>query len=396
MAPKKFSIAALVAAATISFIISGIGGALLSEWLARPKPLVTVSALGFTGADKQVATSDALRNITNDSKWFKEYRKFESFEKLAKDYKKTEELKLNLERALTLIDDWLKSNEHICQGENQLTLKELDAVPFMQEEIICSSLFGMALRGEFENVPVQISVLKNCNLVTELAKDKFRYILYMREKNIVFPFDAAKTKTEVGFMENLAYSFAAGNGKNIVYYMQKASEASNREIRLLTGLLGELEKSMNPATALSVRAEVFNSGRKPLVVKPYALLRVVNDDVERRDYLLRLTTLLSAESVNFSNKYQEDGGDVVVEGFLPTLEDRSYVLVPPNDSIRLQLASDEALGEAGSKLRAIYNANVLRAKLILVTDAGEQIASDPTIFGASANADVQRELLGAE
>lgn len=402
MADKKFSVTTVVATALISFIISGIGGAMLSEWLARPKPLLTISAIGFSGTEHQIAISDSLQRATKESAWFPNYRKYESFDTLSEDYKKAERIKHRLERGLLLVEDWLESNETALQNDKPLTLKELDSTPYMQDGIVGSSLVGMARRGELSAAPIDIDVVKQGTPVTELVKLSDRYLLYMGYKNVAFPFGSADTQTEKEQIERLAYSFAFGNGKNIVYYMKRMAEASNRDIRQMVSLMEIFEGSMLPATSLSVRAEIFNSGRTPLVVKPYALVRVLNDDIEQKDHLLRLTPLAPAEDSSRSRGILDQiaglqgannsGSDVIVEGFLPAIEDRSYVLVPPNDSISLQLTSDVALGESGERLRAIYDANVLRAKLILVTDAGDQIQSGAMIFGASANTDVQREL----
>jgi len=406
MSNKTFSLSAVVATALITFVVSGIGGAILSEWLARAQPLLTISAIGFSGTEKQVAVSDLLRTATKKSSWTPRRRKFESFATLEKDYKNAERIKLRLESGIALVEEWLKSNAVELEIENNpLTLKQLDSTPYMQDEIVGSALVGMARRGELSAAPVDLASLEKGIPVTELTKANGRYLLYMGNKNVAFPFENADTQTEVKQIEHLAQSFAYGSSKNIVYFMKRMAEASNREIRQLINLLEIFKSSMLPVTSLSVRSEIFNSGRKPLVVKPYALLRVLNEDIEQTDYLLRLsprvTSQISPQLEIFSEIVRRQtnsssGRDVVVEGFLPTVEDRSYVLVPPSGSVSLQLTSDAALGASGSRLRAIFDANVLRVKLILATDNGDQIHSGTMIFGASANTNVQNELTRIE
>lgn len=402
MAAKRFSFFTLVATALVSFIVTGIGGAMLAEWLDRPKPLLTISALGFAGTEEPVAIPDELRIATKESPWLKNYRKFESFEILLEDYKKAKHLKFRLERGQSLIKDWLKSNEPVFKNGRRLTLEELDSTPYMQDEIIGSSLIGMARRGEVASVPVGLDSLKSAEPVTELAELSDKYLLYMKDKNVGFPFGDARTSTEKRQIEQLAYSFSSGHGNNIIYYMKRVDDASNSEIRQLVSLLELLEESMHPFTTLSVRAEIFNSGRKPLIVKPYAHLWVTNDDIEQKVHLLKLSSLGFAEAEPESvgilealTKMQLRGGsgsDIVVQGFFPSIEDRNYVLVRPGDSISLRLASNAPLGSSGRRLRTIFDASVLRAKLVVATDAGHQIHSPAMIFGATANADVEREL----
>jgi hypothetical protein len=155
---------------------------------------------------------------------------------------------------------------------------------------------------------------------------------------------------------------------------------------------------MLPATNLEITAEVFNNGKKPFVIKPLGRLEVLNDDVEQRVYLVKLGTRDDLGSLTSWNVKEpsEEGLDVVVEPFLPEIEGSSYVLVPPGGSISISATSVEELGEAGKRLRSIFDASVLRCRLTLVDSTGRMITSDELIFGTSADSDLERELLSED
>src|SRR5713226_9795900 len=63
MPPKTFSIEEVTITALVSFVLSGIGGALLNEYLSRAKPSVAITAVSFEGENEQIATSEALREL---------------------------------------------------------------------------------------------------------------------------------------------------------------------------------------------------------------------------------------------------------------------------------------------------------------------------------------------
>lgn len=399
MTDRTFSLGAVVAAASVSFVISGLGGAVLSEWLARPKPLVTISAVGFAGSEAQVQISDALIKVTDDSAWTRNYRKFESFSSIEEDYATTDRIKKRLERGLALVDGWLAANSALFEtGLSRLTIEQVDASPYMSDDIVGSALIGMARRGELQGAPLPMSEVIGVDPVTEIVNDGSKWLLYFRNHNIAFPFKEAQTETEKSAIKLLAHSFAYGAGANIVHYLKRFQAETNRELRELILLKEQMAKAMLPLTKLSVTSSVFNSGRSPLVIKPYALLRVLNDDVEPKEHVVKVEMAAASDRqptlLDLVNKRDGAGGDdVVVDSFLPKTLGSGYVLVPPNGKVDVKLTSVEPLGSAGERLRAIYDSNVLRCQVTMLRVDGVELTSDALLFGSSVDADLRVELL---
>jgi len=396
MSDRKFSPAVVAATAGITFLISGFGGAALSEWLARPIPLVTVSSVGFSGSETHVDTDANLITITKESPWIRSYRKFESFSSMENDHLEVSKLKKRLEIGIAIVNDWIKSNsDNMSIPDRILTIEELNNSPYMADVIVGSTLIGMARRGELNGAPNAIGEVTKHPPVTEITSDGSKWILYFYNRNVVFPFGQAITETEKSAIKLLAFSFAHGNGSNIVYYLKRFQAGANENFRNLIEITEELEKAMLPSTKLSITASIFNSGRKPLVLKPYALLTVLNEEIDSRNHIVKAELATTSDALRWVTEEKEDAGseDVLATSFLPPTSGGSYILVAPNSKADVKLTSIEKLGAAGAQLRSIYNSNVLRCQVTMHDISGTKLVSEALLFGPSMDKDLKKELL---
>src|SRR5262245_46430862 len=190
MGEKKFSVGTVVITAIVTFLVSGLGGSAVSEWLSRPKPLQTMSGVGFVGTDRQFQVSEALIEAVGASVWIARYHKYESFERLNADHEKAERVKIQLERGIGLVEDWLRENERTF---NPQTIQDLSKTPYMVADVVGGSLIGMARRGEIERAPETLNDLERRTPITELAKLETGYLLYMGTYAVAFPLEGART-----------------------------------------------------------------------------------------------------------------------------------------------------------------------------------------------------------
>jgi hypothetical protein len=235
MSEKKFSVATVFFTAAISFLVSGVGGAAIAEWLSRPKPLVTISSVGFSGSKHQVPINDSFIKSTSNSDWIRNYQKFEPFDAIASDYEHADRIKRALENGLTLVNEWLQMNEkQFASRTARLSLEQIVNTPYMLDGgAISGSLIGMARRGELGEVPVELAEFSNDPSITEIADNGEGWIVYLQRKNVMFPYAIIQTATEQSAIKQLAYSFAYGIGPNLIHFMKRFRESANEDIREL-------------------------------------------------------------------------------------------------------------------------------------------------------------------
>lgn len=402
MPPANFSLRAVVTTALISFVVSGVGGAAVSDWYARAKPSVAIGLVGFSGSREMVPASDRLVSLTKSSGWIRTYRKFESFDSMTSDFENADRVRKRLERGLVAVEDWLAGHEARFDTDNAiLTTDEVSDVPFVIDNIFPSTLIGMARRGELDSVPRPVSDFSAGSRVWDLADTGRAWVLYLGTKNVLFPYEDLETATERAAVKLLAHSFSYGVGKNIVYYMKMFRDDANAEIRKLISVKEELTEVLLPQTRLSVRGTVFNEGGRPVVIKPFAAIQVLNDDIEQKSFVVRVEPPKDAvqspdpdllSTLRAGIRKRKSGEDVATESFLPESDGSTYVLVPPHSGVEIKLTSVDELGETGARLRAIYDANVLRCQLRLLTVDGDAIQSEALLFGSSADANLLAEL----
>ena len=393
---RFFALKTVVLTSLITFMISGMGGAAISTWLDRAKPVVIIDAVGFSGSSEAIAIGDSLRDRVKESSWVPSVKNFEHWRGISERYELAQRIRKRLEVGIELSEAWLKQNEASFNKPNsKLTFDELSEYPYMIDEIIGSTLVGLARRGEISNVPVSPIDMASLTDSTQLQRNNDGWLLYMKTQNVAVPDDDAKTEVEQRHIETLAKSLSKGVGPNLVYYIRRFLENANREARHLLQLEQALQSALYPQTRLSAKITVFNSGKSPIVLKPFSLLTVLNEDVHNGQYVMAGVSNSKGGGVALTEILNEpESRDVEVLPFLPSTEERQYILVPPQGQTTIRLESLVSLAGNGERLRQIYDLNVLRCKITFSTLTGRLVESRGAVFGKTVSTEMTDELMG--
>ena len=148
---KKFSLSTIVATTLVSFLVSGVGGALLQRYLARAKPVIVVTSAGFEGPADHIEVSDELLGTAQDDSWGGSLSKFEKYAALRSREAKTAEVEARLTKAISTVDKWLKDSE---RGAEQVSTAELLRHPLTNDTVFGSSINGYIKRTELPPPPL--------------------------------------------------------------------------------------------------------------------------------------------------------------------------------------------------------------------------------------------------
>lgn len=107
---QSFSLKEVVVTATIGFLLSGVGGALLSEYLSRAKPSVAITAAAFEGPSQPIETSEALRSAAERAHAFS-LAKYVSYTELTDHESDVSERLARTKEALDLTTSWLAAGK---------------------------------------------------------------------------------------------------------------------------------------------------------------------------------------------------------------------------------------------------------------------------------------------
>ncbi|MDE0025278.1 MAG: hypothetical protein OXP69_12785 [Spirochaetaceae bacterium] len=400
-----FSLRAVVITAGVTFAISAIGSVMVTRWTDRAKPVVTVASVGFSGSDQTIPINEEIRNLAEENPWVDNFKKYEPWTVLSNTVELTHTVQERLTRGISIADDWIKDigSRFASDQAGQMTFDELGDYPYFVDDIIGLSLTGMARRNELSSAPVSVGDIRLLEPITERHHDQTRqiWLFNMGERTVLVPYSDARTQSQRDNLEEIAISFEYGVGQNLLYYMKRFLEDANRDKVGLTTLDTELRNALHPQTRLYANAIVFNSGKTPMILKPYSLLIVLNDNLNKSDFLLvgaqvgestadldRLNEQARAETM--------EGVDVHTEPFLPSTNERQYLFVPPESSVTIRLETVDPLGKHGQELRSIYDLGILECSVIFSSIDGRPVESSAAVFGKKISVSDRKALEAAQ
>ena len=212
------------------------------------------------------------------------------------------------------------------------------------------------------------------------------------------------------YTELLAKTLAYGVRENLVFFIDRFIDASSKDLHSLDRMEQLLLDSLYPETRLRAIVTVFNSGKRPAILKPFGLLNVSDDDLSDGDFVMKVsrTSNWSTEQEQFvsewsefaalfgnllSGQSQDKGTHVRIDPFFPDDERISYLMISPEDKVTIQLSSIDPLLAKAKTLREIYDLNVLTARIALSTLDGRILESKFTVFGRSISDELREELV---
>ena len=179
---EKGGLTAVAVAAAISFIISGIGGALLQKYVSRAKPEITVTAAGFEGTSDFIEIPDDLLQTSADDSWGDTLAKYERFDKMRAREEDAGITEVRLSKLIPLAEAWTKENS---SGEGPLRESEILKHPLFADPLFGSSLNGLIRRRELGEPPV--SKFESMSIVFPLYATKTGPMMHTGKVAVSFP-----------------------------------------------------------------------------------------------------------------------------------------------------------------------------------------------------------------
>jgi hypothetical protein len=401
---QSYSLEAVLTTATITFIFSGVLGALFKDWLDRAKPRMAVTSFGFCGGEEPIQIPPELQTLTDVCGWTHQLHRYEKYEKLITLARRVRRNKERLKLGQSAADKWLSDNrtwEH--EKTIQATVDELHKCPFFADPVIGSTIFGAAKRGEIPRLPVPVEDLEDTESVTELSEAENGWHLYMQKLNVLIPTGDAKGETERNALLAVGISLSRGCKANVFHYLREFRRHAVEDTNQLSDIHDRLEQLLLPASRIAVVTVIANDGAKPITVRPHGKLVFHNKEIAEYSPLLQiqpddsggekkpegLAALLSAASQEDSG---DDGDEVLVDELFPTVGLTSQRFIAPRSSIEVRMVSNETLGDAAERVLSMYRASVLQCSVALIDSSGNQMNSPAVLFGSSASKEDMKAL----
>lgn len=394
---KQFSLSAVLATALISFVVSGIGGALFQRYMARAMPSVTVTAAGFEGAQDFVELPDKLIDLSQEDSWGPSLAKYERYSTLRDREGKSGEIEARLSKTIASVEAWLKDSEN---GADQVSKVELLRHPLLNDETFGSSINGYIRRTELAPPP-QAAVADRAALFPIFQREG-QPELHTGKKGVRFPSRRFQDEKMHDANRLVAESFSRGVRQNIAYYSKTFLENERRSVLRLKELRAALQNVLLDQARPSVSVTLQNSGDTSVALRPYFGLTVLGTDqrtVSDRYVLVAASVDASSEDAKGLLDLLQDKEDSVtskhvkVEPYLPQVGGLTYTTIAPGSSISLRLVATDRLGAKGAQYRTAYESGLLTTRVLATTASGQRIWSDIAVFGANLNKKQQDEVI---
>ena len=395
---------------TATLIIGAVATLAIQTWSDRPKLFVAVEEVGFIGSEDYVEVGTRLRELSEDDPWFGTLERFVKWSALNDRYESILMTKGRLEVAIGAVEEW-RERENRDSTDGQFPSEELANHPYARDAT--SSLFRTVVRAairrrELGIPPVGLSQVSAHDIVAEYTRDSQKWIVYGDTWLVVFSSSGMISEDQLLQGELVVKSLAHGNRENLVYYADRFLEIASKDVRHLRKIEDALVDVLYPQTRLFARVTVFNSGKNPAVLEPYAVLLILNAGFDINGTLMRATPGLPAiqdrlilvmqEYKDILDSITPDESDelsrqVEVVPLLPLKGRVQYVMVPPQGQAVIELVADEPLSDLGKRLREIYGLNLLELKVAFSLLDGGTVSSAKLVFSSSATDSLKIKLL---
>lgn len=391
----------VILAASVSFVISGLGGAALHRFLSRARPILSVTGVGFRG-DAIHLSSEAIEASFQDN-WGPTLNGVVSFEVISKREQFASQMVLELQVVKELVDRWLR--ERMGDSDTTcLSTGELRKCPFFSYSIIGNSIDGMLRQRSFPDLPLGEAELQSDDRRYPLDEDDDELVLHMGNQGIRFPFKKEFSSKEIGQQKLIADSFSKGRSKNIAFILKEFSRDAAEEINKLTRLQHELRSALSQQSRVTLHLAITNLGATPFVVKPYfvgtfafgnaaeKLIMVLSqnrDHVEQRNPGASLISALTGKD----SQPRDTGKMFDVEPYLAKESSSPYMSIPAGTSVDLTVVSLKPMEKLGEKLLKFYDLGALECSVLGETAGGKNIRTPVAMLGKTLSDQQELHLL---
>jgi len=374
MPPKTFSVKEVTITALVSFVLSGIGGALLNEYLSRAKPSVAITAVSFEGANEQIATSEALRELAEHEF---DLAKFVTYKELS-DHESSVSMSLQqMREALDATSAWLSrpENSNPSAVSARMSLSELQKSPFLMVTSIEDVLIAdFNVKNFLTAPPDNLAVLRRGAALGKLTRNDDDFTFDFESTSVKVPL-YSKERDYLNSVQLVAESILYGDRANQIHYLHIFSGIAGQRIRTLERLQAMLRDIIYSNARLKVSLFLSNTGREIAIMKPVFGLLIEHEDF-KRPFVLTTTT-----------KKITPGGSAAVAPVLPESSPTPPYSIEPGKSVTLKLLGLNPLGQDAKKISDIYTSGLLRCKVVAFTSSGASIESPISSFGSRINPD---------
>jgi hypothetical protein len=380
MPPKTFSLKEVVIAALVSFLLSGVGGALFNEYMSRAKPSISLISVAFKGPPGLIEMPADLISAVEKTR-LDPIQKHESFNTLLARHHNTLERIARLEEGIGISTTWVDESEKA--GETKpLTRDDIEKMPFVKSQTVGEFLLDIVQADK--PPPHSLQQLKALSPISSASEDDAHKMLSINygTMGITIPITREGGNYETAF-NLLQETLRRGDRQNLIYYHKQFLEEANRLVRTLKQVEQLLRQLLIPRARLDVDAFLSNTGRDTVVMKPFFALVIDHPDFRNKPLIL--------STVSTSN-VSKTGTDVEIPPLLPESSATPYYSLEAGKSRSIHAAAVSPIGEDASKIVQIYSTGILNCRIVAFTESGDSVKSPHATFGSKIN-EADRQLV---
>jgi hypothetical protein len=377
---RQFSLRQVAITALIGFVVSGLGGAYLNAYLARPKPSIAVAGVGFElgSSGRNLSVPDELVQLSKGTPWVGDLSGTENLADLVAYERTSAETRIALEQARQHVEVWLQDTRG---APRQLDRDRIRGCPLLSDRTVLAGIQGSLKGQSFGRPPVDLEAMKKYPIVlsggTEQEGQSRRLLL--ADLGFVIRFD-----DQIGeiALQELAESLTRGVTANLVFFHEHFMLAADADLKIVRNLQDRLDAWILQNARLAVRLVLINQGDRAAVFQPYFGIRIH----DAREGVVQ-DLVLSAR--------QDSSGPDLVFGSLRDLRDHRDQKAPagnfdtllhssvgPGQTLQLTL-----LGGPPAAILDALDRGPVRFDVVALTAGGDAIWSS-VVVAADANSPV--------
>jgi hypothetical protein len=395
--------------AGITFLFTGICTTLFVRFLDRPKPVIAIKSVLFDDqATNPVELNTEILSYDRElmhPPYLSKYTPFKIL--LARDNELSIEIQ-KLENAKTMTENWIeeygrnnKDNPH-----PRLSYKDLQSIPFIIDVKARDIILKALLAGDLAKPPVNISSLKD---ITEIAafyidqdmqgKKSVGIRTTMGSMTLINLYGVTSKQNRDQF--NLLYSVLGGVGENLLYYHKGSIDRYDRLLVAANNYRKQLRNLLPISAKLSIIATIYNAGKSSILLQPGFMLLIDQNELVDKEYNLEISQVIEArqsQKDEYSERilgelnrfYQslsskplkiEEGSQFIAAPFFSQSSPIPNLSIQPGEAISVRLTTEKQLGNAGSKIKSIYDTGLIRCSVIGHSIDGRIVRSPLSKFG---------------
>jgi hypothetical protein len=399
---------ALVSGGSLAYL-----GAVVARYIDRARLRISVDSIAFSA--KSVEIPDRLITAAREDQWGPELEKFVDYEVLSKRERFSSELILELKEMKRECDEWLNRFRLERPGQT-IAVHDIFANPYFHGNLAGSIVFGALRTRDFPALPQKIGDVQTEDFKLEIQERDDEWVIHLGSAGIRFRLQSKQfTEREVETTKQICKSFAIGHLENIRAIISFCSSKAAVNISSLTDLRDEIRSVLETQSFLRVSLSVTNLGRIPAILNGYMALRIVagngseivvcrildeppvdqgaNFVADIRDLSEIPNILKGVRGVAPSN---ESGHRFLVEPYLSSAKGSVYRMIPPNDSVALEIESSKPIGKFSDIARVLFHnfeTGAIQCQVSCRTEGGTVYKSGLSDFGKKLTTETEAAIL---